>query len=66
MRYRIRQQPRACGIPYIIEGIINNFEELVERPADILKSKYGVDIIINTRAYKIDRFRKQVNTTPIQ
>jgi NADPH-dependent 2,4-dienoyl-CoA reductase/sulfur reductase-like enzyme len=21
----------ACGIPYFIEGIINNFEELVER-----------------------------------
>ena len=49
----------ACGIPYVIEGIINNFEELIERPADIFKSKYGIDILINTRAYKIDRFRKQ-------
>jgi NADPH-dependent 2,4-dienoyl-CoA reductase/sulfur reductase-like enzyme len=56
----------ACGIPYVIEGIINNFEELVERPPDIFKSKYGIDIIINTRAYKIDRFRKQVNTTDLQ
>jgi NADPH-dependent 2,4-dienoyl-CoA reductase/sulfur reductase-like enzyme len=45
----------ACGI----EGIINNFEELIERPADVFKSKYGIDIIINTRAHKIDRFRKQ-------
>src|ERR1700739_5090750 len=56
----------ACGIPYVIEGIINNFEELVERPPDIFKSKYGIDIIINTRAYKIDRFRKQVYTTNLQ
>ena len=56
----------ACGIPYVIEGIINNFEELVERPPDIFKSKYGIDIIINTRAYKIDRFRKQVHTTDLQ
>ena len=53
----------ACGIPYVIEGIINNFEELIERPAEVFKSKYGIDIIINTRAYKIDRFRKQVHTT---
>jgi NADPH-dependent 2,4-dienoyl-CoA reductase/sulfur reductase-like enzyme len=56
----------ACGIPYVIEGIINNFEELVERPPDVFKSKYGIDIIINTRAYKIDRFRKQVHTTDLQ
>jgi NADPH-dependent 2,4-dienoyl-CoA reductase/sulfur reductase-like enzyme len=56
----------ACGIPYVIEGIVNNFEELVERPPDIFKSKYGIDVIINTRAYKIDRFRKQVHTTDLQ
>ena len=56
----------ACGIPYVIEGIINNFEELIERPPDIFKSKYGIDIIVNTRAYKIDRFRKQVYTTDLQ
>ncbi|MGB6595141.1 MAG: FAD-dependent oxidoreductase [Candidatus Nitrosopolaris sp.] len=56
----------ACGIPYVIEGIINNFEELVERPPEVFKSKYGIDIIINTRAHKIDRFRKQVHTTDLQ
>ncbi|HXX99201.1 MAG TPA: FAD-dependent oxidoreductase [Candidatus Bathyarchaeia archaeon] len=56
----------ACGIPYVIEGIVNNFEELVERPPDIFKSKYGIDIIINTRGYKIDRFRKQVHATDLQ
>jgi NADPH-dependent 2,4-dienoyl-CoA reductase/sulfur reductase-like enzyme len=56
----------ACGIPYVIEGIINNFEELIERPAEVFKSKYGIDILINTRAYKIDRFRKQVHTTDLQ
>ena len=49
-----------------MEGIINNFEELVERPPDVFKNKYGIDIIINTRAYKIDRFRKQVHTTDLQ
>lgn len=56
----------ACGIPYVLEGLINNFEELIERPPDIFKSKYGIDIIINTRAHKIDRFRKQVHATDLQ
>jgi NADPH-dependent 2,4-dienoyl-CoA reductase/sulfur reductase-like enzyme len=55
----------ACGIPYVIEGLINSFEKLIERPPDIFKSKYGIDIIVNTRAHKIDRIRKQVYTTDL-
>ena len=56
----------ACGIPYVIEGIIINFEELIERPPDVFKSKYDIEIILSTHAYKIDRFRKQVYTTDLQ
>jgi len=56
----------ASGIPYVIEGIISIFEELIERPPDVFKSKYHIDIIVNTRAYKIDRFRKQVYTTDLR
>jgi len=56
----------ACGIPYVIEGIISNFEELIERPPDVFKSKYDIDTIVNTRAYKIDRFRKQVYATDLR
>jgi len=56
----------ACGIPYVIEGVINNFEELIERPPDVFKSKYDIDVIVNTRAHKIDSFRKQVHATHLQ
>ncbi|MRN60506.1 MAG: hypothetical protein FIO03_00415 [Nitrosopumilales archaeon] len=56
----------ACGIPYVIEGVINNFEELIERPPDVFKSKYDIDVIVNTRAHKIDSFRKQVHATDLQ
>ena len=56
----------ACGIPYLIEGIINNIEDLIERPPDIFKSKYGIDVAVNTRAYKIDRFKKQAYSINIQ
>jgi len=56
----------ACGIPYVIEGIISNFEELIERPPDVFKSKYDIDTIVNIRAHKIDRFRKQVYATDLR
>jgi NADPH-dependent 2,4-dienoyl-CoA reductase/sulfur reductase-like enzyme len=56
----------ACGIPYVIEGIVNNFEELIERSRDVFKSKYDIDVMVNTRAHKIDRFRKQVYATDLQ
>ena len=50
----------ACGMPYVIEGIINDFEELIERPPDIFKNEYHIDVIVNTRAHKIDRIKKEV------
>jgi NADPH-dependent 2,4-dienoyl-CoA reductase/sulfur reductase-like enzyme len=53
----------ACGMPYVIEGIISGFEELIERPPDVFKNEYHIDVIINTRAQKIDGFKKQVYTT---
>jgi len=56
----------ACGIPYVVEGVINNFEELIERSPDVFKSKYDIDVIVNTRAHKIDSFRKQVHATDLQ
>ena len=56
----------ACGIPYLIEGIVTNIEELIERPPDLFKGKYGIDVVVNTHAYKIDRLKKQVYSTNIQ
>jgi NADPH-dependent 2,4-dienoyl-CoA reductase/sulfur reductase-like enzyme len=56
----------ACGMPYVIEGIINNFEELIERPPDIFKNEYHIDVIVNTRAHKIDRIKKRVYATDLQ
>jgi NADPH-dependent 2,4-dienoyl-CoA reductase/sulfur reductase-like enzyme len=46
--------------PYVIDDILNNIEEIIERPPDLFKSKYGIDVVVNTPAYKIDRFKKQV------
>ena len=56
----------ACGIPYLVEGIVNNIEELIARPPELFKSKYGIDVVLNTHAYKIDRFKKQVSSINMQ
>jgi NADPH-dependent 2,4-dienoyl-CoA reductase/sulfur reductase-like enzyme len=55
----------ACGIPYVIEGIINNFEELIERSVDIFKNQYHIDVIVNTHVQKIDSLKKQVYATDL-
>jgi NADPH-dependent 2,4-dienoyl-CoA reductase/sulfur reductase-like enzyme len=56
----------ACGIPYVIEGIVGDFQELIERSADIFKKEYQIDVITNTRAQRIDRDRKEVYTIDLQ
>jgi NADPH-dependent 2,4-dienoyl-CoA reductase/sulfur reductase-like enzyme len=56
----------ACGIPYVIEGIVNNFQELIERPSDVFKKEYKIDVITNTRAQKIDRIKNKVYTIDLQ
>ncbi|MGB7664491.1 MAG: FAD-dependent oxidoreductase [Nitrososphaeraceae archaeon] len=51
----------ACGMPYVIEGLIDDFNRLIARPAERFKSKYNIDVIANTHAVKIDRLNKKVN-----
>jgi NADPH-dependent 2,4-dienoyl-CoA reductase/sulfur reductase-like enzyme len=50
----------ACGMPYVVEGLIDDFNTLIARPAERFKSKYNIDVIANTRAVKIDRLNKKV------
>jgi NADPH-dependent 2,4-dienoyl-CoA reductase/sulfur reductase-like enzyme len=56
----------ACGMPYVVEGIVKDFQELIERPADVFKKEYQIDVITNTRAQKIDRVKKEVYATDLQ
>ena len=53
----------ACGIPYVIEGIIDNFEELIERSANTFKKQYDIEVLVNTSAEKIDLIKQEVLAT---
>lgn len=50
----------ACGMPYVIEGLIDSFEKLIERPADEFKKQYDIDVLVNTRAERIDPLQQKV------
>ena len=56
----------ACGMPYVIEGIVKEFQELIERPADVFKKKYQIDVVTNRSAQKIDRVKKEVYAVDLQ
>ncbi|MGA6991337.1 MAG: FAD-dependent oxidoreductase [Nitrososphaeraceae archaeon] len=55
----IRCSYGACGMPYVIEGLIDDFNRLIARPAERFKNKYNIDVIANTRAVKIDGLNKK-------
>jgi NADPH-dependent 2,4-dienoyl-CoA reductase/sulfur reductase-like enzyme len=56
----------ACGMPYIIEGIIDNFERLIERSANTFKKQYDINVLVNTRAKKIDRIKQEILATNLR
>jgi NADPH-dependent 2,4-dienoyl-CoA reductase/sulfur reductase-like enzyme len=53
-------------MPYVIEGIVKEFQELIERPADVFKKEYHIDVVTNTCAQKIDRVKKEVYAVDLQ
>ena len=38
----------SCGISYVIEEVINDFDELIARSEGEFKNKYHIDFIVNT------------------
>ncbi len=56
----------SCGIPYVIEGKINNFNKLIARSIEEFKNKYNIEIFVNIKAVKIDPSKKCVFTKNLQ
>jgi NADPH-dependent 2,4-dienoyl-CoA reductase/sulfur reductase-like enzyme len=56
----------ACGMPYVIEELIDSFEKLIARPAAEFKNQYNIDVIVNTRAEKIDPRQQEVHTVNLK
>lgn len=56
----------SCGMPYVIEGLIDDFSKLIARSAEEFKNKYNIDIITNTLAKRIDPFKNQVHVQDLQ
>lgn len=56
----------SCGMPYVIEGLIDDFSKLIARSAEEFKDKYNIEIIANTIARRIDPLKKQVHVQDLQ
>jgi hypothetical protein len=39
---------KGMTIPCVIEGVINDFDELIARSEEEFKNKYHIDFIVNT------------------
>lgn len=50
----------SCGIPYVIEGLIDDFDKLIARSVEEFKNNYGIDILVNTVATRIDPTKNQL------
>lgn len=71
----IDQAPRisygGCGIPYFVSGEVNNVTDLQATPYHIIrdaaffKTNKDVDVLVNTRATKIDRAAKTVEIVDV-
>ena len=44
----------ACGMPYYVEGLIEEFEQLVEITPQVFREKRGIDLRLDHRAIAID------------
>ncbi len=45
----------SCGFPYVIEGVVDNFDKLIVRSVDEFKNRYNIEIITNTNATRMTR-----------
>lgn len=50
----------ACGIPYVLEGLVPKFDMLIARPPEVFKKEHDIGIFVNTKAQKIDIDKKCV------
>jgi NADPH-dependent 2,4-dienoyl-CoA reductase/sulfur reductase-like enzyme/rhodanese-related sulfurtransferase len=49
-----------CGIPYYVAGDIKSRDSIILQTPESFKSRYNVNVNVNTEAYRIDREKKLV------
>jgi NADPH-dependent 2,4-dienoyl-CoA reductase/sulfur reductase-like enzyme len=50
----------ACGIPYLVGGLVDDVERLVTRDAETFRSKFGIDARLRHEVSEIDLERRRV------
>ncbi|MEJ2469856.1 MAG: FAD-dependent oxidoreductase [Desulfuromonadales bacterium] len=56
----------ACGIPYYIGGLIDDFDDLVARSPETFRSKYDIDVRTRCEVTAIDPRRQRISVSPAE
>jgi NADPH-dependent 2,4-dienoyl-CoA reductase/sulfur reductase-like enzyme len=51
----------TCEIPYVLSGVIQNFEDIIYNSTETFLNKKGVNVFINHSVVEIDRKTKTIN-----
>lgn len=50
----------ACGIPYVVGGVVDGFDRLLARRPEVFRDRYGIDVRLGTEVTAIDLDRGAV------
>lgn len=56
----------ACGIPYLIGGVIDEVETLVMREPETFREKYSIDVHLRTEVVAIDTAARRVTVRELE
>jgi NADPH-dependent 2,4-dienoyl-CoA reductase/sulfur reductase-like enzyme len=56
----------ACGMPYYVEGLVEEVESLVTRRAEVFQQRYDIDARVRHRVEQIDLKKKAVLVRDLQ
>lgn len=49
-----------CGLPYFVSNVIDDQKQLTLQSPESLKSRFNIDVFVNSKVIKIDKEKKQI------
>ncbi|WP_017185870.1 FAD-dependent oxidoreductase [Alkalibacillus haloalkaliphilus] len=50
-----------CGLPYVLSGQVESTDDVIARPVEVFRDKYGIDARINHKVTQLDYEKKTVS-----
>jgi len=56
----------ACGMPYLIEGIVESADQLIARKPEVFRKKQNIDVRIRNEVVEIDPGKKRIRVNKLE